>query len=191
MRLAPMLLRPVRCFAVILLWLGTVGNEFGLARLAEEDAVLDRRRRDGCGVRLVGRRGGLLLQGIWAAAGARGRGGASVLDGAATLDGRRSVAVVGKGTVVVVVVLSSRRSAGLRVGFGGFIQATEGVAVVNGRCGRSVAGSEIGSIDSLAAGEGRMWRRRDKADVHRSRRVGVRVPVVVHAAVHWTGSDMS
>ena len=153
MRLPPMLLQPVRISAVVLLRLGTIGDEFGLARLTEEDAVLDRRGRDGCSVRLVCRCGSL-LQIVLGTAGARTRGGAAILDGAPALDSR-SIAVVGKGVVVVVVLLSSR-SASTRVGFGIAIQATESVAIVDGRCGRSVAGSKIGSIDSLAAGGGRV-----------------------------------
>ena len=188
MRLPPMLLQPVRGSAVVLLRLGTVGDEFGLARLTEEDAVLDRRGRDGCSVRLVCR-GGSLLQIVLGTAGARARGGATILDGASALDSR-SIAVVRKGVAVVVVLLSSW-SASTRVRFGIAIQATESVAIVDGRCGRSVAGSEIGSIDSLAAGGGRVWRRSDEADVHRSRRIGMRVPVVVHTTIHWTGFDMS
>ena len=79
------------------------------------------------------------------------------MDGTSALDSR-SIAVVGKGVVVVVVVVVvtlSSRNVSTRVGFGIAIQASEGVAIVDGRRGRSVAGSEIGSIDSLAAGGGR------------------------------------
>ena len=154
MRLPPMLLHPVGRSAVILLRFGTVGDEFGLARLAEEDAVLDRRGGDGCSVRLVCRCGSLLHI-VLGTAGARARGGESILDGASALDSG-SVAVVGKGVVVVVVVGLSSRSASSCVGFGVVVQATESAAVVDGRCGRSGAGSEIGSIDSLAAGAGRL-----------------------------------
>ena len=178
-----MLLKPMRRFAAVLLRLGTVGDEFGLARLTEEDAVLDGRGCDGCGVRLVCRRGGLLLQVVLGAGGARARGAATILDGASALDG-------GSIAVVVVVVWLKGRSASTRVGFGIAGQATESVAIVDGRCRRSVAGSEIGSIDSLAAGGGRVWRRSDEADVHRSRPIGVRVPVALKTAIHWAGFDM-
>ena len=147
---------PLQIPAVVLLGLGAIGDEFGLAGLTEEDAVLDGRGHDGRGVRLV-RRCGSLLQTVGGTAGARAGGVATILDEASALDSG-GVAVVGKGVVVVVVVavmVLSNRSAGARVGFGVALQATECVAVVDGRCGGSVAGSEVGCIDSLAAGAGR------------------------------------
>lgn len=138
MHLPGMLPQPVRRSAA--LGLGRVGDELGLTGLAEEDAVLDGGRRDGCGIGLLRVRGGR-EGGVPRAAGAGGRGVATELDGASALDG--DVAdVVG-------------RSAGARVGRGGAGQASEGVvAHVGVRWGGGAAGSIGGSIDGLAAGAG-------------------------------------
>ena len=140
MHLPGMLPQPVRRSAVLAaLGLGRVGDELGLTGLAEEDAVLDGGRRDGCGIGLLRVRGG--WEGVPRAAGAGGGGVAAELDGASALDG--DVAdVVG-------------RSAGAGVGRGGAGRGTEGVvAHVGVRWGGGAVGSIGGSIDGLAAGAG-------------------------------------
>lgn len=140
-----MLLRPVRGFAG--LGLRGVGDVLWLSGLGEEDAMHDGGRGDGCGIRLLCDCGG--LHGVVRTGGAGVRRVATEMDGASALDG--SVAIVGEG-IAVDVSRSASTGAGLHV----TIQVGESIAIVDGRCGRGAVGCEVGSIDSMAAGAGRL-----------------------------------
>ncbi len=149
MRLPGMLPQPMRRLAVLAaLGLRRVGDVLGLARLAEEDTMLDGWRCEGCRIGLLGDGGG--LERVLRAAGAGGWGVATELDRASTLD-RKSVAVVvvGRGFAVIL-----RRRVGARVGRSVAVQATKDIGILKGRCGRGAERSIGRGIESLAAGAG-------------------------------------
>ncbi len=125
-------------------WLRRVGDVLGLARLTEEDTMLDGRRREGCRIGLLGDGGG--LERVLHAAGARGWGVATELDRASALD---VAVVVGRELAVIL-----RRCIGARVGRSVAVQATKDIGILEGRCGRGAERSIGRGIESLAAGAG-------------------------------------
>lgn len=136
-----MLLRP---FAG--LGLRSVAHVLGLSGLREEDTMHDRGRSEGCRIRLLCYG---VVHRVVRTGGAKAGRVVTEVDGAAALDG--SIAVVGEG-IAVHVSRSAGTGAGLRIA----VHVGESVAVVGGRWGSGAVGGEVGSVDRMAAGAGRV-----------------------------------